>query len=60
MYGRSSNIRTENTFVFTLNGLDAQGRRVHTGNETGWVYCICYRVEELLQDVRENNTDMIG
>lgn len=37
-------LRNENTFVFTLNGLDPEGNRVHDGNKTGWIYCVCLRV----------------
>ncbi len=37
-------MRNENTFVFTLNGLDPEGQRLHEGNKNGWIFCICLRV----------------
>lgn len=45
-------VRGENTFVFTLNGLDTQGRRTHDANRTGWIYCMCLKYTELMKRVR--------
>ncbi len=41
--GRTRN--EEDTFVFTLNGLDAEGKRIHEGNRAGWIFCVCLRIE---------------
>ncbi len=51
LYGRSTNVRNENTFVFTLNGLAADGKRAGYGNKAGWLYCTCLKIPELIQTV---------
>jgi len=37
-------ISFENTFVFTLNGTAIDGKKLHKGNEFGWIYCICLKL----------------
>eukprot|EP01022_Parablepharisma_sp_SALTPOND_P031428 TRINITY_DN799_c0_g2_i2.p2 TRINITY_DN799_c0_g2~~TRINITY_DN799_c0_g2_i2.p2 ORF type:complete len:462 (+),score=33.51 TRINITY_DN799_c0_g2_i2:1520-2905(+) len=49
--GPETILRNENTFVFTLNGLDPEGKKVHEGNKSGWIYCICLRINADTQKV---------
>jgi len=55
-------LRNENTFVFVQNGLGPDGRKIHDGNRSGWIYCICYKlnIEIKVFFIIQNNVQKKG
>jgi len=51
LYGKSSNARNENSFVFSLSGLNVEGKKMNYGNKAGWLFCTCLKINELAQTV---------
>ena len=46
------NIKDENRFVFTLNGMNQDGKEIGYGNKVGWLYCCCLKFPYLIQSVK--------
>ena len=37
-------LRDQNFFMFTLIGIPINGKPINPKNETGWIYCYCFRL----------------
>ena len=49
LYGKVSVMPSQNTFIFTLNGIDPAGSNQTTPNSEGILYCVCLKLPELVK-----------